>query len=295
MYTDNGPQFDCAEYTRFPNNWQFEHYMSSPYHSQSNGMVEAAVKTAKMLQKKAAEANRDQWQSFLDYRNTPTEGMDSSPVQRLMTKRTKTLLQVAQHLLEPEIQSDVERKPTKTRRKAKKYFDRGSKELPELETGQPIRLMPSPMDTSRKWRRGVYIKKGAPRSYLVDVKGSIHRRNWKFLRIAKDRLPETVQANRQQLNPETVQANPGTQTPRQQLKSPLTASQARTMIHTQMVSLDNLPVSHGVPAMLQEEPSCSTSLTTTQEEPPPIVQQSPPDSSVIQRTHSGRIINLQQG
>ena len=198
-------------------------------------MVEAAVKTAKMLQKKASEAHRDQWLSFLDYRNTPTEGMDSSPVQRLMSERTKTLLPVAQHLLEPEIQSDVERKLTKKQRKAKKYFDRGSKELPELEIGQPIRLMPSPRDTSRKWRRGVCIKKVAPRSYLVDVKGSIYRRNWKFLRIAKDRLPGTVQENRQQLNPETAQANPGTQTPCQQLKLPLPASRSPP---------DNIPVTH---------------------------------------------------
>jgi len=158
VYTDNGPQFDCAEYTRFANHWQFENLTSSPYHSQSNGLVEAAVKMAKMLQRKAAKANQEKWLSFLDYRNTPTEGMDSSPVQRLMSKRTKTKLPVAQHLLEPEIQSDVERKLTKKRRMPKKYFDRGSKELPELEIGQPIRLMPSPSDTSRKWRRGVCIK-----------------------------------------------------------------------------------------------------------------------------------------
>ena len=83
VYTDNGPQFDCAEYTRFANDWQFEHFTSSPYHSQSYGMIEAAVKTAKTLQKKALEANRDQGLSFLDYRKTPTEGMDSSQVQRL--------------------------------------------------------------------------------------------------------------------------------------------------------------------------------------------------------------------
>ena len=101
VYTDNSPQFDCAEYTRFANDWQFEHYTSSPHRSQSNGVVEAAVKTSTTLQKRAAEANRDQWLSFLDYRNTPTEGMDSSPVQRLMSKRTKTVLPVEQHLLEP--------------------------------------------------------------------------------------------------------------------------------------------------------------------------------------------------
>ncbi|KAL9960107.1 hypothetical protein ACROYT_G033513 [Oculina patagonica] len=184
LCTDNGPQFDSAEYTRFAHDWQFEHYTSSPYHAQSNGLVEAAVKTAKTLQKKAAKDNQDQWLSFLDYRNTPTEGMDSNPVQRLMSKRTKTTLPVAQHLLEPEIQSDVERKLTKKRRRAKKYFDRGSKELPKLEIGQPIRLIPSSKDTSKKWRRGVCIKKVAPRSYLVEVGGTIYRRNRKFLHSA---------------------------------------------------------------------------------------------------------------
>ena len=33
VYTDNDPQFDCAEYTRFANHWPFEHLTSSPYHS----------------------------------------------------------------------------------------------------------------------------------------------------------------------------------------------------------------------------------------------------------------------
>ena len=281
VYTDSGPQFDCAEYTRFSNVWQFEHYTSSPYHPQSNGMSEAAVKTAKTLQKKASEAHRDQWLSFLDYRNTPTEGMDSSLVQRLMSKRTKTLLPVAQHLLELEIQSGVERKLTEKRRKPKKYFERGSKELPELKTGKPIRLMPSPMDTSRKWRRGVCITKVAPRSYLVDVKGSIYRRNRKFLSIAKDRLPGTVQENRQQLNPETAQANPGIQTPCQQLKPPLTASRPPP---------DNIPVSHRDSATLEADPSSSISPTTP-EEPPLIGQPHSPAPSVVQRTRSGMIIS----
>ena len=108
VYTDNGLQFGCAEYKTFASNWKFEHCTSSPYHAQSNGLVEAAVKNTKTLQKKKmARANQDQWLRFLDYRNTPTEGMNSSPVQRLMSKRIKTMLPISQHLLESEIQSDV--------------------------------------------------------------------------------------------------------------------------------------------------------------------------------------------
>ena len=124
---------DCTEYASFADDWQFEHFSSSPYHKQSNGLVEAAVKSAKTLQKKAQRTGRDMWMSFLDYRNTPTEGMDSSPVQRLMLKRTKTTLPLAAHLLEPEIQQDVQTRLTLKRRKAKKHFYPGSKELPDLK------------------------------------------------------------------------------------------------------------------------------------------------------------------
>ena len=115
--------------------------------------------------------------------------MDSSPAQRLMFKRTKTTLPVAQHLLEPEIQPDVETKLTRKRRRAKKYYDRGSIELPELEIDQPISMMQSP--TKKKWRRGVCVDKVAPRSYVVEVDGSTYRRNRKFLRRVEDRGQRT--------------------------------------------------------------------------------------------------------
>ncbi|XP_048581589.1 uncharacterized protein K02A2.6-like [Nematostella vectensis] len=175
VYSDNGPQFANAEYTAFASSWKFEHQTSSPYHSQSNGLIEAAVKSAKNLQKKANKSGRDVWMSFLDHRNTPTEGMDSSPVQRLMSKRTKTTLPLAQHLLEPELQQDVTEKLTLKRKKAKKHLDRGSKELPELNIGEPVRMT-----------------KVAPRSYLVDIDGSIYRRNRKFIRNTKDHAEELV-------------------------------------------------------------------------------------------------------
>lgn len=58
------------------------------------------------------------------------------------------------------------------------------------------------------------------------------------------------------------------------------------MIHTEMISLDDLPVSHGDPDMLQEKPSSSTS-PNAQEEPPLIGSPAP---SVAQRTRTGRII-----
>ena len=41
--------------------------------------------------------------TILDYRNTPTQGLDSSPVQRLINQPTKTLLPTARSLLQSRV------------------------------------------------------------------------------------------------------------------------------------------------------------------------------------------------
>ena len=75
MVTDNGPQLASREFREFAQEWEFEHVTSSPYHSQSNGKAESAVKIAKKLVKKSKRSNTDIWKAILDWRNTPTEGM----------------------------------------------------------------------------------------------------------------------------------------------------------------------------------------------------------------------------
>lgn len=48
MRSDNGPQFGY-EFSKFAKEYNFCHITSSPYYSQSNGAIEAAVKIAKSL------------------------------------------------------------------------------------------------------------------------------------------------------------------------------------------------------------------------------------------------------
>ena len=50
--TDGGPQFGSLEFKEFARAWEFEHHLTTPYHSQSNGKAESAVKEAKRLLKK---------------------------------------------------------------------------------------------------------------------------------------------------------------------------------------------------------------------------------------------------
>ena len=43
MFSDNSPQFACAEFRKLSNDWEFEHTTSSPRYPQSSGNVDNAV------------------------------------------------------------------------------------------------------------------------------------------------------------------------------------------------------------------------------------------------------------
>ena len=92
--SDNGSQFSSDEFREFSRQWNFKHITSSPKYPQSNGKVEAAVKSAKTILKRSQKARTDPYLALLEYRNTPTQGMDTSPVMRLMSRRTRTRLPI---------------------------------------------------------------------------------------------------------------------------------------------------------------------------------------------------------
>ena len=77
--TDNG-----HEYSRFAREYGFTSTKSTPCHSQGNGNAESAVKIAKNILKKSR--NEDPYLALLAYRNTPQQGYDYSPADRLMSQ-----------------------------------------------------------------------------------------------------------------------------------------------------------------------------------------------------------------
>ena len=100
--------------------------------------------------KKAKEAGRDPYLSLLDWRNTPSEGMSSSPAQRMFGRRTRTLLPTTSYLLKPKVQEDVKEKLLMQKSKQAKYYNQNTKELLPLETGEVVRVAPKPGDRERK-------------------------------------------------------------------------------------------------------------------------------------------------
>lgn len=136
--TDNDPQYTSQEFMEFTREWEFKHLTSLPYHSRFNGKSEFPLKIVKSLFKKAIADKKDPWSALLDYSNTQTEGMKSSPRQRLMSRRTRTLVPVTTNLLYPKVVDDVQESLQLRRQKAKSYFNKNAKTLSELDVGQDV-------------------------------------------------------------------------------------------------------------------------------------------------------------
>ena len=117
VITDNGPQFTSSEFTTFAQQWGFEHVTSSPRYPQSNGKAENAVETVKMLFTKCQDSGQSEYLALLDWRNTPSEGMKTSPAQRFFGRRCRTLLPSTESLLRPRYPTQVDVKDIQTEAK----------------------------------------------------------------------------------------------------------------------------------------------------------------------------------
>ena len=246
LMTDNGSQIVSHEFTQFATDWEFKHVTSSPRYPKSNRKAEAAVKVVKTLFKKALKDERDPWLALLDHRNTPTEGLKSSPVQRLMSRRARTLLPTATGLLHPKVVEGVQEKIKEKKKKAKYYHDRSAKVLPELEIGQEVKI--EPLECNQAWKSGTCVKKLSDRSYLVKTP------------------QESVRRNRQSLKPAPTHPS---------RVSSRSDSESQTKEQEMPTSTEDLPVkrpSLSPPHTKQQKATCSPSNPVTVEPSPKVVK-----------------------
>ncbi|UYV75303.1 K02A2.6-like [Cordylochernes scorpioides] len=192
IVSDNGRQFTSTEFQKFSKEWQFQHSTSSPLHSQGNGKAEAAVKIAKNLLKKSKQENSDFWQNLLNWRNTPTIDIDSSPVQRIMSRRTRAILPIHPNLLKPSIPENIPDKISIKRQQAKYYYDRKSKNLPDLDIGQEVYVRTP--NTTPSWSKANITNEHNTRSYDVNIHGRTYRRNRTWIK------PQQASANQKSTN-----------------------------------------------------------------------------------------------
>lgn len=141
VISENGPCYSSEEFRRFTNAWDFTHTTTSPRHPQSNGLAEKTVQTAKHILDKAKAGNTDPYLALLEYRNTPVDNLQS-PAQLLMSRRLRSILPATSRHLKPQVASQ---RAVQNRRKAcqhrqQAYFNRGTRPLPHLPAGTPIRF-----------------------------------------------------------------------------------------------------------------------------------------------------------
>ena len=182
VVSDNGPQFAAQEFQCFSKTWQFQLNATSHY-PKSNGKGKNAVKAAKHLLKKAKKDKADAYLALLPYRNTPTQGLDTSPAQRLMSLSTKTLLPTTANLLRPQITEDLHEKLLFNKERQAKYYNRGAWALARLNPGDTLRMYHGSNKTKdQELLKASVRSQVGTRSYeVVTEDGKTFRRNRVYL------------------------------------------------------------------------------------------------------------------
>lgn len=89
--------------------------------------------------------------SLLGWRNT-LDSNGLSPVQKLMSRRTRTTIPTTVALLKPEVIDGVYDNIKRKRQHAKAAYDKHAKPLPELQVGEPVRLQL--VNPKAPWEKG---------------------------------------------------------------------------------------------------------------------------------------------
>lgn len=142
--------------------------------------------------KRALKSNSDPYFARLDFRNTPTQEMDTSPVQRLMNRRTKTLLQTKGSLLVPVIQDPKEqgKKIVRLNERQGQYYNHGAKDLRPLHVEDTVRIAPPEgISKTKEWKKGTVTKVLPNCSYEIKPDGQYIRRNRRHLRPSNHQQP----------------------------------------------------------------------------------------------------------
>ena len=148
--------------------------------------AENTVKTCKSLMKKAKADGQDPLLALLDWRNTPTEGLGTSPVQRLMGRRTRTFLPTHETLLRQPSHQDTVIKLAERKAKQAQQYNKKFRPLVALKCGQAIRMR---LPGREEWSLGTCTRALGNRSYEVEVCGRRYRRNRRQLRLTPETAP----------------------------------------------------------------------------------------------------------
>ena len=150
---------------------------------------------------KCKKAGSDAFLALLDHRNTPLAGIQISPAQRLLNKRTRSLLPMSAALLKLYV-ADEDTTHTKLclrQQQQTRYYNRGARHLDPLEKGDAVRVQPWQVG-KKEWQKGVAKNRLSERSYKVELPRGILRRNRIHFRKTNELAATTDDTQREQCN-----------------------------------------------------------------------------------------------
>jgi len=122
---------------------------SSPHYPQSNGKAENAVKTVKRLLTKCKLSGQSEIHALLDWRNTPSESIGTSPAQRFLGRRCT----IISSKLKPEFPTHNNVQAQKKHRSRQQaYYNQRAKELKPISKGQTVRIR---LPEKSTWSTGI--------------------------------------------------------------------------------------------------------------------------------------------
>ncbi len=184
LRSDGGPCFKSDDFGDYCRSVNILHEMSSSDHHESNGLAERTVRSMKDLlaKVKPSEFRR----GLLHWRNVPRyDGL--SPAQWMFGRRQRTLLPASEEayfLINQSVISDAEEAKENYNTLVRLRF--GGQELPQLPKGARVLVQDRRPHARGRWKaygRVLRLLKGRSRTYLVQVRGRILKRNRRFLRL----------------------------------------------------------------------------------------------------------------
>jgi hypothetical protein len=181
--SDNGSQFDCAEFRAFCGRRDIRAVSSSPTYAQSNGLVERHIQTVKRTILKMFESGKTLWETLAAIRSTPVSNDLPSPAVLLQGRHLRGNLPFLPDRLTPQHVPAAFVQAQLQRRQAMACFQHGGRldvRGSALMVGQHVRVLIGGL-----WLPGtVESVCTAPDSYVVRlVDGRAFRRTRRDINI----------------------------------------------------------------------------------------------------------------
>lgn len=219
ILTDQGTNFTSSLLRELYRMIGVKAIRTSPYHPQTDGLVERFNQTLKTMLKKTLAGEKRQWDTMLPYvlfayREVPQATVGFSPFELLLGREVRGLMDVLkeQWIGSEEAETDVityvtkirdrmeaakevvQRNSTKMQAKQKEYYDRKAREL-NLQVGDKVLLL-LPDNTSKflaKWQ-GPYkiVRKVGRVNYMPDKGGRKQIFHVNLLKKWKEKLKPDV-------------------------------------------------------------------------------------------------------